>query len=129
MKLKRSLPDLIVSDLRMPRMSGFELLAAVRQRFPHIASIAISGDVAGNHLSGLLADLFLEKQHDIVSAGLVTTGAMSWESVQPGQPRTGRRSASSSLGRKDLPLNNEYSAAPATNMLATTTGAALIFMP
>jgi CheY-like chemotaxis protein len=60
-KLKRSLPDLIVSDLRMPRMSGFELLAVVRQRFPHIASIAITGEARSNNLSRSLTDLFLEK--------------------------------------------------------------------
>src|SRR5512140_692951 len=46
--LGRSLPDLIISDLNMPSMSGFELLAIVRKRFPHIATIAMSGDyIAG----------------------------------------------------------------------------------
>jgi CheY-like chemotaxis protein len=34
--------------LNMPRMSGFEFLPAVRQRFPHIATIAMSG----GHSSG-----------------------------------------------------------------------------
>jgi hypothetical protein len=33
----------------------------VRQRFPHIASIAITGEVSSNNLHGSLTDLFLEK--------------------------------------------------------------------
>jgi CheY-like chemotaxis protein len=60
-RLKRSLPDLVVSDLRMPQMSGFELLSVIRKRFPHISTIAVSGEVTSGEISGLLTDLFLEK--------------------------------------------------------------------
>jgi len=60
--LGKSLPDLIISDLNMPRMSGFEFLAIVRKRFPHIPTIAISGEyIAGGNTSGILADAFLQK--------------------------------------------------------------------
>ena len=60
-ELRRSLPDLIISDLRMPNMSGFELLSIVRRRFPHIPVIAISGEFNGNAPEGLIADAFFTK--------------------------------------------------------------------
>jgi CheY-like chemotaxis protein len=47
-ELRRSAPDVIISDLRMPNMSGFELLSVVRRRFPHIPVIAISGEYAAD---------------------------------------------------------------------------------
>ncbi len=60
--LKDSLPDLIISDLRMPRMSGFELLSVVRRRFPQIPVIAISANFSGEDVpSGVLADAFFQK--------------------------------------------------------------------
>lgn len=60
--LGKSLPDMIISDLNMPRMSGFEFLAIVRKRFPHIPTIAISGEyIASENPSGILADAFLQK--------------------------------------------------------------------
>jgi CheY-like chemotaxis protein len=60
--LKRSLPDVIISDLRMPNMNGFEFLSVVRKRFPHIAVIAISGEFSGVDVpESVLADAFFEK--------------------------------------------------------------------
>jgi CheY-like chemotaxis protein len=62
MALRETPPDIIISDLRMPNMSGFELLAVVRRRFPHIPVIAISGEyVAVEMPAGLLVDVFLQK--------------------------------------------------------------------
>ena len=62
MALKRSLPDVIISDLRMPNMNGFELLSVVRRRFPTIPVIVISGEFSGlNVPESVLADAFFAK--------------------------------------------------------------------
>lgn len=61
-KLKQSLPDVVISDLQMPNMSGFEFLSVVRKRFPQIAVIAISGEFSGIDVpESVLADAFFEK--------------------------------------------------------------------
>lgn len=60
--LREVLPDIIISDLRMPQMSGFEFLSIVRRRFPHIPTIAISGEyILANMPVGLLVDHFFQK--------------------------------------------------------------------
>jgi len=60
--LKRSLPDIIISDLRMPNMNGFEFLSVVRRRFPSIPVIVISGEFSGLTVpDNVLADAFFSK--------------------------------------------------------------------
>ena len=60
-KLRAALPDVIIADLRMPNMSGFELLSVVRRRFPQIPVIAISGEFDASGPVELLADAFFQK--------------------------------------------------------------------
>ncbi len=55
-------PDILLSDLNMPGMSGFELLSVVRRRLPGIYVIATSGAYAGASVpTGVAADSFYEK--------------------------------------------------------------------
>ena len=60
--LKMSLPDMIISDLQMPNMNGFEFLSVVRKRFPLIPVIVISGEFSGVMVpDSVLADAFFPK--------------------------------------------------------------------
>ncbi|MGA9667859.1 MAG: response regulator, partial [Terracidiphilus sp.] len=67
-EMRHEVPDLLLSDLNMPNMSGFELLSVVRLRFPAIRTIAMSGSFSGNEVpSGVTADAFYEKGSSIRS--------------------------------------------------------------
>jgi CheY-like chemotaxis protein len=60
--IRDRVPDILISDLHMPRMSGFELLSVVRRRFPTIAVIAMSGAYSAGTVSpGIAADGFYAK--------------------------------------------------------------------
>ncbi len=61
-EIRREIPDILISDLNMPGMSGFELLSVVRRRFPTIRVIAASGAFSSDEvLSCVAADAFYRK--------------------------------------------------------------------
>lgn len=66
--IRAQLPDIVLSDLFMQGMSGFELLAVIRRRFPTIRVVAMSGSYSGRDVpAGVAADAFYEKATNIRS--------------------------------------------------------------
>jgi len=62
LRLQEELPDVLVTDLNMPEMSGFELLSVVRQRFPSVIAVATSGAYSSSTIpEGVIADAFYAK--------------------------------------------------------------------
>jgi CheY-like chemotaxis protein len=60
--LRGAIPDLLITELNLPRMSGFELLSVIRARFPQIAVIAISADYTPLTVPNeTIADTFIAK--------------------------------------------------------------------
>jgi CheY-like chemotaxis protein len=62
LEMETGLPDFIVSDLHMPRMSGFELLSMIRLQFPAIPLIAMSERFSSGQVpQEVVADGFYQK--------------------------------------------------------------------
>jgi CheY-like chemotaxis protein len=104
LKLKQFLPDVIISDLNMPKMSGFEFLSVVRRRFPKISVIASSGAYESRVVpTGVLADAFFAKgqEHtetllnsvsDLIQTSAARARAHQEESAPVWIPRNGKDS-------------------------------------
>ena len=71
-QLSRTVPDLIVTDLNMPQMSGLELISHVRSLSPPIPIVAMSADHQGSTVPpGIMADGFYAKgasPHNLLKA-------------------------------------------------------------
>jgi CheY-like chemotaxis protein len=61
-EFRQRVPHILLSDLEMPGMSGFELLSVVRRRFPSTHVIAMSGNFSPEAMpAGVAADAFHQK--------------------------------------------------------------------
>jgi CheY-like chemotaxis protein len=61
-EIRHEMPDILLTDLNMPGMSGFELLSVVSHCFPAMHTIAMSGAFSGREMPpGVVADAFYEK--------------------------------------------------------------------
>jgi CheY-like chemotaxis protein len=86
-EIRHEAPDILVSDLNMPGMSGFELLSVVRRRYPAIKVIAMSGAFSGDEVpSGVAADAFYQKGSSIGSLLRIMESLPQPERILPRQP-------------------------------------------
>jgi len=87
--LRGAPPDIVISELNLPQMSGFELLAVLRKRFPLISVIAISGDYTSASVPiETICDAFIPKSENIIFELMEKVGQLIAESPLRGsRPR------------------------------------------
>jgi CheY-like chemotaxis protein len=89
-EMRSSVPAVLLSDLNMPGMSGFELLSVIRRRFPEVPVIAMSGAFDQDHIpASVAADAFYRKGRgagkllELAQSLLATRQPRSREAVTP----------------------------------------------
>jgi len=81
-EIRQEFPDVVLSDLEMPGMSGFEFLSIVRRRFPGIRAIAMTSAFLENGVQpGVAAEAFYEK-----ATGLLPLLQIIEAVTHPGRP-------------------------------------------
>jgi CheY-like chemotaxis protein len=61
-EIRYQAPDVLLCDLNMPGISGFELLSIVRRCYPRVKVVAMSGSYSGHAVpAGVAADAFYGK--------------------------------------------------------------------
>jgi CheY-like chemotaxis protein len=85
-EIQHEVPEILLSDLNMPGMSGYELLSVVRHRFSTVRTVAMSGAFSGDEVpSGVAADAFYQKGSSLGSLLMIisTLPQMERRPVQP----------------------------------------------
>lgn len=81
MKMKTERASLVITDIKMPELDGFELLVSLRRQYPQISVVAISAYTDVAEIQSHDFDAFLEKPVNLeVLKGLVNDIFVSRES-------------------------------------------------
>jgi CheY-like chemotaxis protein len=103
-EIRRHRPSLILSDLNMPRMTGFELLSVVRRRFPSIHVIAMSGAFDEDKLpEGLAADAYYKKSGERLGNLIEAIDRIVSAKPMPDEPGSDADSDDPALAQYDPP--------------------------
>ena len=83
-QIEAAVPDLVITDLRMPNMNGFELLEALRARLPGIPRIVISGEFVAADVDPAISDAFFQKGNYSIPDFLLKIAELLSARTRPG---------------------------------------------